>query len=576
MLIARRYRLFQNGRWLTIPALAAAVMGGAHFFASAEDQVAARRPRRVMVPSPYAPQYCPPPAPVCPPAHLNPPTTAPAPQPSTPQPTTPSTTPPGAPAPSTTTPPSTTPSDPNDPRNLPPAQQDQTQTPQNNFQPQADQSLASAADAQSAAPNIIGDFFGATGGSFFFTQNIAPLSLVPSGNGSVGSQFTDGLGNRYGLKDGSSFDIRTDQTVGSAQTPLVLLDQLGQPVPGSPIFFADVRGGTVTLQQQQTAVGSAPTINTGIVRLAESTSPIPRDRIFFNYSYFNNAPLAQGNVSLSRYTFGVEKTFFDGMTSVELRAPFATTLSSNRFFDGSSDLSNRNDVEMADLLLTGKLLLWQNEQFALSTGASFQGPTGDDTNIFVRDLSTQQFIRVAQIDHSAFHVLPFVGAVWTPNESLFAQSLLQIDQPFNGDTVRTRAGGATGDQLIDIGRLNQQTFAYWTSSVGYWLYRENTTDDWGMSGFAPIAELHYNSSLSDEDLVTSPNGAFNFGGAGGKTEVVNATIGAVTQFGWNKSLYIGYATPLGGGLDRQFNGELRAIFNWRFGAQQFRNVPVFQ
>jgi hypothetical protein len=28
-----------------------------------------------------------------------------------------------------------------------------------------------------------------------------------------------------------------------------------------------------------------------------------------------------------------------------------------------------------------------------------------------------------------------------------------------------------------------------------------------------------------------------------------------------------YVTPLGGGLDRFFDGELRAFVNWRFGRQ---------
>ncbi len=184
-------------------------------------------------------------------------------------------------------------------------------------------------------------------------------------------------------------------------------------------------------------------------------------------------------------------------------------------------------------------------------------------------------IRQAQIDHSAFHVLPFLGAVWTPNENWFVQSLLQFDQPFNGDTVRVNPNGQAGSGLVDLGRLNDQTFAYWTLSTGYWLFRENTTDDWGLSGVAPIVEMHYNRSLNDQDFLTNGRG-LSFGGNDDNIEVINATVGVVTQWGWNKSLYIGYAAPIGSGEDQQFDGELRAIFNWRFGAQQFRNVPVFQ
>ncbi len=563
---------------MTIPALAAALIGGAQYFASADEQVAARRPRRVMVPNPYAPQYCPPPAPVCPPSTL------PAPQPTPVQPSAPSTTPPTnttptTPAPSTTTP-NTTPSDPNDLRTQAPAQpQDQAQAPQNNFQPQADQSLASAADAQSAAPNIIGDFFGSTGGGFFFTQNVAD-AVGSFGVGSVASTFRTTDGRVFGFADGRQVGINNpSQSIGSPGQPLVELDpQTLQPLPGGNAFTVLVVNGRAIVQQSQQGVGSFPAVNAGKIRLAESTSPIPRDRLFFNYSYFNDVPLAAGGVSVNRYTFGVEKTFFNGMTSLELRAPFSTTLSTDRVFQGANDLSDRREVEMADMLLTGKLLLWQSETFAFSTGVSFSGPTSGDTNVFTLDRIGQNNVLVhkAQIDHSAFHVLPFVGAVWTPDDSWFVQSLLQIDQPFNGDTVRINPTGDPGAALVDAGRLNDQTFAYWTLSTGYWLFRENTTDDWGLSGVAPIVEMHYNTSLNDQDSLTFDNGNRSFGGNSDNIELINATVGVVTQWGWNKSLYIGYAAPIGSGEDQQFDGELRAIFNWRFGAQQFRNVPVFQ
>lgn len=572
MLISRRYRLFKNGRWLTIPALAAAVIGGAHFFASADEQVAMRRSRRVMVPNPYAPQYCPPPVPVCPPTQVCPPTTVPAPQPTPVQPA------PVPPAPLPhTVPPNTTPPDPNDLRNQAPAPpQEQVQAPQNNFQPQADQSLASAADAQSAAPNIIGDFFGPIGGGFFFTQNIVD-AVGSFGTGSVATTFTTADGRVFGFADGSQININDPNgSIGSASNPLVQLDpQTLEPVPGGGTFFVQLVNGRAVVQQQQQGIGSFPTVNTGKIRIAEATSPIPRDRLFFNYSYFNDVPLAAGGVSVNRYTFGVEKTFFNGMTSLELRAPFATTLSTDRVFSGSNDLTDRRDVEMADLLLSAKLLLWQNEQFALSTGVSFSGPTSSDTNIFSVDARNGVVIRQAQIDHSSFHVLPFLGAVWTPTDNLFIQSLLQIDQPFNGDTVRVNPDGQAGSALVDLGRLNDQTYAYWTLSTGYWLFRENTTDDWGLSGIAPIAEFHYNSSLNDQDFLTNNRG-LTFGGNSDNVEVINATIGLVTQWGWDKSLYVGYAAPIGSGEDQQFDGELRAIFNWRFGARQFRNVPVFQ
>ncbi len=62
------------------------------------------------------------------------------------------------------------------------------------------------------------------------------------------------------------------------------------------------------------------------MKLSENTSPIPRDRVFVNYSYFDNVPLQQGGVDVNRFVPGFEKTFFNGITSVEVRAPMASTL----------------------------------------------------------------------------------------------------------------------------------------------------------------------------------------------------------------------------------------------------------
>ncbi len=170
----------------------------------------------------------------------------------------------------------------------------------------------------------------------------------------MATTFSTTDGRVFGFANGNQININDpNQAIGSAAQPLVQLDpQTLQPLPGGGTFFVQLVNGRAVVQQQQQGVGSFPAVNAGKIRLAESTSPIPRDRLFFNYSYFNDVPLAAGGVSVNRYTFGVEKTFFNGMTSLELRAPFATTLSSDRVFSGTNDLSDRREVEMADLLLT--------------------------------------------------------------------------------------------------------------------------------------------------------------------------------------------------------------------------------
>ena len=64
----------------------------------------------------------------------------------------------------------------------------------------------------------------------------------------------------------------------------------------------------------------------GQVKLAEGFSPIPQDRVYFNYSYFNQVPLSASGVNVNRFTPGFEKTFWDRLASVEFRTPMASTL----------------------------------------------------------------------------------------------------------------------------------------------------------------------------------------------------------------------------------------------------------
>ncbi|MFM9058171.1 MAG: hypothetical protein ACKOSQ_03420, partial [Planctomycetaceae bacterium] len=65
-----------------------------------------------------------------------------------------------------------------------------------------------------------------------------------------------------------------------------------------------------------------PGANVGFVKLSENVSPLPRDRVYFNYSYFHNALIGDIRNDVNRFTPGFEKTFADGWTSIEVRTPF--------------------------------------------------------------------------------------------------------------------------------------------------------------------------------------------------------------------------------------------------------------
>ncbi len=67
-------------------------------------------------------------------------------------------------------------------------------------------------------------------------------------------------------------------------------------------------------------------------KISEDTSPIPTDRVFADYNHFNSAALTSDGrlIDVNRFTFGIEKTFFDGACSIEIRAPIVSGLSAKR------------------------------------------------------------------------------------------------------------------------------------------------------------------------------------------------------------------------------------------------------
>ena len=324
--------------------------------------------------------------------------------------------------------------------------------------------------------------------------------------------------------------------------------------------FVNANGDTVpVLDARQTLnIDGVPSPGSGgavgRVKIAENTSPLPRDRMFFNYSYFDGVPLTKGGINVNRFTPGFEKTIQDGTASIEVRTPFATTLGSNVSTPGVSD---GNDLEFGNVSITYKSLFHRDEEVALSAGLQTSLPTGDPINVNLADGST-----IFKVKNQSVHLMPFVGGLYTPNERFFSQGFVQFDFAANGDDI---LADLDFTKLRRVGTVQESSFLYLDWSAGYWTY---LAEDEGafLTGVAPIVELHFNQSLQHRDVVTLP-GNFQFGTAGRNFSVMNAVLGTTFQFGPQSALTAAYATPLGGGADQQFNGEFRLFFNRRFGPQ---------
>lgn len=283
----------------------------------------------------------------------------------------------------------------------------------------------------------------------------------------------------------------------------------------------------------------------GRTKLAENVSVIPQDRVFLNYSFFNNVPLSANGVDVNRFTPGFEKTFQDGNMSFEMRMPFAATADNVYELDGSVDSSQ---FEWGDLTVYLKALLYDNPNVAVSGGLGFSFPTRDE--FVVRDAAGNTAIKV---DNNAIHALPFIAALWTPTNNFFLQSFVQFDVDLNGNQVYIAGTG-------DAGRLQDNDYIFWDMTAGYWVYQNPCGN---IRGIAPVVELHYNRSLNSGDRVVDAGGD-GVGFGDDTVSILNAVLGVNVFLHDNLALQAGYGFPLGG-ADDQFDGELRLSLNWLFG-----------
>jgi hypothetical protein len=356
--------------------------------------------------------------------------------------------------------------------------------------------------------------------------------LLATGPGESFADTPFDLGEAAPAQIGDQFAVAAPNFIG---------DFFGGPVGGGS-FYTGFSNGNGRVDFPQAASGGL----VGIQKLAENSTPIPRDRLFFNYSYYNNVQFTPGGLDVNRYVLGFEKTFLDEQVSFELRAPFASTLNSNIYPD---TIANGTNTEFGNLTLYGKALLLTGDGYAVGAGLGISLPTADDINLL-----SPNGARVAQIRNESVQLLPYLGGVYAPNERFFAQGLLQIDTVTSGNPTylnNLQSG------LQRVGTLNDPTWLFASLNLGYWTYR--TAPSERLSGIAPLFEIHYNKTLQDTDVVSA--GVFNVGNSFSNLEMVNLVAGVNLEFFGRSNLSVAYVVPVTGGPDRFFDGELRVLCN---------------
>ncbi len=418
------------------------------------------------------------------------------------------------------------------------------------------------------APNMMGDFFGQAmivgEMDLFIGPSVQQITTTND------FHLIDDSGQRVLYVGGPAGTI-PGSVYGPGPTPPApdFVEGLTSDVPGA--FFAestidqfvdvyndvndsmpDISGALVydIFQEQEIVLPNPAAADfVGRVRIQDNNSPLPKDRVFFDYNFFHNVPLNASGVDVNRFAPGFEKTFLNKMASIDVRIPMALTLDSSILADRATDTSNG---EFGNLALISKFLLTSTETMAIAAGIGAAVPTADDLEFGLSD-GTQ----LVEVKNDSTHLLPYIAALYTPVQSnSFIQVFLTFDFDTTGNDVLANVNG-TG--LEKVGVLQDQHLATLSLAFGSWCY-ENYAPGSLLKRVGWSLETHYTTTLNDSDTINVDN--FRIGDPGQDLSLVNEIIGVHMQVG--KTIFTGgYAVPLTSS-DRVFDGELRFFANRYF------------
>ncbi len=284
------------------------------------------------------------------------------------------------------------------------------------------------------------------------------------------------------------------------------------------------------------------------LKIAENDKALPMDRVFFMYNHFHNAieanldSLGTRSYAIDQYTIGLEKTFREGLWSVELRMPF----------HGTPDVAGADMVvgsgEVGNLAVTLKRLLYVGPTTAIGAGLAIGTPTGED-------VTGMGAVSSYSLSNDAVHLAPFIGFLHAPYGRIFSEGFIQVDVPTNSN--RVCFGGS------NLGMLTEQPLLYVDFALGYWLHRNPYAPR--ITGVAAMVEYHYTMTLEDADIVSGTDRyqILQFGNTANRLDISNLTLGLHTELGLT-TVRVGGVFPLSGGANRLYDAEVQVSVNRRF------------
>lgn len=394
----------------------------------------------------------------------------------------------------------------------------------------------------------------------------------------------------------------------------------------TPFMIGDTGAGTCfAFNGLLVAELSHPTLTCSRLNISENNTPLPTDRVYFSYRHFHNASNLkfyqfEESFDVNRFTFGGERTFCDGMMSVEMRLPLEQRLSSNRFSYDVSDprldldpnaFGNGFDpfggglsAELGNISLMFKALLYESNSCAISAGVGLTLPTAQDVEYLVTTDNRLIFPNGTQADSSILldvfgsnetvYISPYLA--WLskqPNSRFFHQGFLQVEVAANPSSIAVAGDGLTNflddaDPNVVTGTFDwftpfpsgrtdlfAQTLMRLNLGFGYTMIDDprNTL----LNRLTAMLEFHYTSTLQDAKISTipisvnssgtsgvNPIQTIEFGNLLNRVDIVNMVSGLSANCG-NWVVTNGFTVPISlseedGPFDFEYNLQLQRPF----------------
>jgi len=347
---------------------------------------------------------------------------------------------------------------------------------------------------------------------------------------------------------------------------------------------------------------SHPTLACSRLNISENNSPLPRNRTYVSYRHFNN--ISETNVvgfrnalEIDQLLIGVEKSFHDGLFSLEVRLPISRQLTSDLAVIIDEANPSRNtvpltdrDVDLGNLSVVAKVILLQRKRFILTGGLGVLIPTADDVNVTgdvdgnIVVIKPDVLFAFTQLDFNVFvanqtvNLTPFLSWLWmSEDRRFFHQGFLQLDVATNSSDQSGSVNGTVFPFTIspltpltpiavdvqESAKAHQQTLLRMNFGFGYWL-RQRPNARY-LKGVAALAEVHYTTTLQnaktfDVDLFAFDfNGemlpvTFNTGNIANRNDIVDLSFGLSGILGRCRITH-GFVFPLTGGDNKPFDFE---------------------